>query len=55
VDVVELLVLVDVIGFDAVKALRVLQRSPQRRQGAQPEDERGHRTDARFTLAPRGF
>jgi Helix-turn-helix domain len=32
VDVVELLVLADVIGFDAVKALRVLQRSPQRRQ-----------------------
>jgi transcriptional regulator with XRE-family HTH domain len=32
VDVVELLVLAEVIGFDAVKALRVLQRSPQRRQ-----------------------
>jgi hypothetical protein len=31
VDVVEL-VLADVIGFDVVKALRVLQRSPQRRQ-----------------------
>jgi transcriptional regulator with XRE-family HTH domain len=32
VDVVELLVLADVIGFDPAAALRLLQRSPQRRQ-----------------------